>query len=245
MSRIRILALCATLAVGVCSAQAAFRVDDGFDEPLGDSGWRIQGPGYCELQLAIDDEGVTDDIKWVAISISKNFRFGPDPFTGLYPAIELDFMQMEGVAREDLATRIIITSEMINNSTGTDWLDYHWRLYGHGIAMFNRELTNPTVEVAEDGWLIDPFASYAWDTDDVFGTEELSVFDGVIPNNDAFFPGSGSGSLIIDIDPYCDLPCVEPAIFKFWQAPTPEPTTLALLAIGGMILSRRPRGVRA
>ena len=150
MSRMWILTLCATLAVGVCSAQAAFRVDDGFDEPLGDSGWRIQGPGYCELQLAIDDEGVTDDIKWVAISISKNFRFGPDPFTGLYPAIELDFMQMEGVAREDLATRIIITSEMINNSTGTDWLDYHWRLYGHGIAMFNRELTNPTVEVAED-----------------------------------------------------------------------------------------------
>ena len=51
--------------------------------------------------------------------------------------------------------------------------------------------------------------------------------------------------MIIDIDPYCDLPCVEPAIFKFWQAPTPEPTTLALLAIGGLILSRRPRGVRA
>jgi len=241
MSRVWILALCATLALGVCSAQAASRVDDGFDELLGDSGWRIQGPGYCELQLAIDDEGVTDDIKWVAISISKNFRFGPDPFTGLYPAIELEFRQAEGVPLEDLATRIIITSEMISNSTGTDWLDYHWRLYGHGIAAFNREMTNPTVEVTEDGWLIDPFGSYEWDTDEVFGTEELSVFDGVVYDGRSFFPGSGSGSLVIDIDPYCDDPCQDPAIFKFWQAPTPEPTTLALLALGSLAFLRRQR----
>ena len=38
MSRMWILAVCATLALGVCSAQAAFQVVDGFDEPLGDSG---------------------------------------------------------------------------------------------------------------------------------------------------------------------------------------------------------------
>jgi hypothetical protein len=239
MSRALILALCAAIAVGVSASQAAVRL--GFDEPLGNSGWRVQGPGYAELQLAIDAEGETHGIKWVAISISKNFRFGPDPFTGLYPAIELDFMQMDGVHLEDLATRIIITSELVNNSTDTDWFDYHWRLFGHGIASFNRELTNPTGEVSEDGWLISPFDQYAWSTDHVFGTEELSVWDGVVPNGDAFFPGSGSGSLVIDINLVHDSPHDSPAIFKFWQAPTPEPATLTLLALGGAVVTRRRR----
>ena len=68
MSRVWIIALCAAIGVGASAGHAAMRTT--FDEPLGNSGWRVQGPGFYELQLAIDGEGVVGDIKWVAISIS-------------------------------------------------------------------------------------------------------------------------------------------------------------------------------
>ena len=238
MSRFWLIAVCIVVGLSIATADAAVSTTRGF--PLGNSGWRILGPTYYDLGISIDGEGETSGIKWVAITISKNFRIGPDPFTGLFPSIELDFMQMDGVADDDLATRIIIQSEAINNSTGRDWTDYHWTLFGHGIARFNRDMTNVTTNFLENGWLIDPFVEHAWDYDDNSDVEELSVWHGVVPPGGVFIPGTGSGSLVIDVD--LDVPNrPAPAIFKFLQAPTPEPTTICLLGLGSLAIFRKRR----
>ncbi|NLF32059.1 MAG: PEP-CTERM sorting domain-containing protein [Planctomycetes bacterium] len=223
-----------------CAAVSQAAPVSNLDEPLGDSGWRIYGPDHYNLQVSVDGEGVTEGVRWVAITVSRNFRFGPDPLTGLYPSIELDFAQVEGVALDDLATRIIIQSEAINNSTGTDWNNFQWKLFGHGIAQFNRELTNPTTDFMENGWLIEPFTQFAWDYDALREIDMLNVWGGTVADGDAFFPGTGSGSLVIDVtldDP--GMPA--PAIFKTALTPIPEPATVGLLALGGLMLLRRRR----
>ncbi|MFW6155271.1 MAG: PEP-CTERM sorting domain-containing protein [Planctomycetota bacterium] len=134
---------------------------------------------------------------------------------------------------------IIIQSELVNNSTGTDWTDYHWKLFGHEIARFNRDLTNPTTDFQEDGWWLDAFSEFAWDYDVEHDIDMLNAWNGVVPAGEAFFPGSGSGSLVIDIQMAIGAP--EQAIFKFVQTPTPEPATAGLLAIGGILLLRKRR----
>jgi len=167
MSRLWILSLCATIAlVGGVSRGAVLA---NFDEPLGDSGWRVQGPSWCELQLAYEQEEV-GGIDTVFITIYKTFRYGPDSF-GRFPGIELSFRQMDGVPTEELATRIVIESEIIENATGSDWYDYHWKLFGCSAASFNQEMTNPTTDPDEEGWYIDPFTQADWIIDEVFGTE--------------------------------------------------------------------------
>ncbi len=240
MLMVRSIALLTSVALLACAAAVqAAPVSSNLNEALGDSGWRIYGPSHYDLEVSIDGEGQSGDVKWVAITLSKNFRFGPDPLTGLYPAIELDFTQMDGVATDDLANRIIIQSELINNSTGTDWTDYHWKLFGHEIARFNRDLTNPTADFEEDGWWLDAFGEFAWDYDAEHDIDMLNAFSGVVPAGEGFFPGTGSGSMIIDIT--LDGLAPEPAIFKFVQAPTPEPATLGLLALGGAALFYKRR----
>jgi len=236
MSRLWILSLCATIAlVGGVSRGAVLA---NFDEPLGDSGWRVQGPSWCELQLAYEQEEV-GGIDTVFITIYKTFRYGPDSF-GRFPGIELSFRQMDGVPTEELATRIVIESEIIENATGSDWYDYHWKLFGCSAASFNQEMTNPTTDPDEEGWYIDPFTRADWIIDEVFGTEELALSEGVVLDGDAFFPGTTPGGLVIDID-LDNVPCQPPITFGLWQAPTPEPATLALVVLGGVVVIRQRR----
>ncbi len=235
----------ASIVVGmlVLSAQGAVMSTE--DVPLGNSGWKVNGPSYYDLNVDVQSEGENGGIKWVSIIISKNFRFGPDPFTGDFPSITLTFSQVDDVAAEDLATRIIILEENIANSTGSDWTDFHWLLFRHGIAGFNQEMTNPTTDVQEYGWLISPFTQYTWEQNPALDVEMLSVEGGVVLDNESFHAGTGSGTMVIDIDlglndAPIDAP-PSPAIFKLSQMPTPEPATLTLLAVGGVALLRRRR----
>lgn len=237
---VRSLALLTFCALLTCAGVVQAAPVSNLDEPLGNSGWRIFGPSHYDLEVSVDGEGDANGVQWVAITISKNFRFGPDPLTGLYPAIELDFSQMDGVAPENLATRIIIQSELINNSTGTDWTDYHWKLFGHEIARFNRDLTNPTADFEEDGWWLDAFSEFAWDYDAEHDIDMLNAWNGVVPDGEAFFPGSGSGSLVIDVT-LDGQSTPDTAVFKFVQTPTPEPATISLLVLGGAVLLSKRR----
>ncbi len=234
MSRGRILAL--VLAIGVATVAAeANPISHVY--PLGDSGWTVTGPSFYELVVVVDGEGIdSDGVPFVAIEISKKFRFGPDPDTGVFPSITLDFSQTKPDA--ETAARIYLADETVTNLTGAEWQDFHWVLFRHGTAQFNQDKTNVTTDVNENGWLIAPFTEHEWTVNDASDTEELSVWGGSVPADGVFFPGNGSGNLVIDLE----LTGPDPASFTFKQIPTPEPTVLCLLAAGGAgLLARRKR----
>jgi len=70
-------------------------------------------------------------------------------------------------------------------------------------------------------------------------TSEI-VDGGVVPDGHTFFPGATAGRLCIDVDL-----AAEDSDFTLEQVPTPEPGTIALLAVGGAIFlvrRRRRRG---
>lgn len=216
------------MLLGVCAwgAQASTFL-------LEEAGWQITGANANELGITVDTVDVdANGRKFVVIEISKEFVFGPDPQTQVIPSIVLAFTQIAEDA--DTATRIFIADETVTNSTGVDWYDYHWILMRHGVATFNRELT-----AVGDGFRVDPFKQAQWHANPNLDNEQLNVWDGKLNAGGVFFPGSGPGNLVIDVD-------TSPSrwvSFSFKQLPTyiPEPASAALLLFGAAAWLRKRR----
>jgi hypothetical protein len=231
--RLARIALILTL-LGVCAWTAQGATINVFSLP--EIGWQISGSSAFDVNVALDNVGTdANGRKFATIEISKKFRYGPDPQTGVFPSILMDFTQIGTDA--NTVTRIFIADESVTNLTGVTWTDYHWILMRHGVATFNQDLSNVG---GVDGFSVDPFAQHQWTVNDNLDQEVLSVSGGIVPANGLFLPGDGLGNLVIDIVPDT-LPGA--MSFTFKQLPTyvPEPASMTLLLLGAAALRRRRR----
>ncbi len=164
--------------------------------------------------------------------IEKSAQFQQGPVNGVFPSIVIQFQQVASPA----TTSIVIDDEIITNSTGTGWTDFHIGLVDtSGGTVFNPVKTLAAGGTGPIHWTIAPFLQAAFSTDLL----SLDIWDGVLPNGANWFPGSGAqdGQLWIDLTPNPN----NTASFVLVETPTPEPATLSLLALGGLALIRRRR----
>jgi MYXO-CTERM domain-containing protein len=124
----------------------------------------------------------------------------------------------------DTADRIIITEATITNDTGVGWISFTDTLIGD-VATFN--------EAASAGFASSPFDTAVFDPNG----HEVVFTGGVLLDGAVWNPGVGPGGLRIDVD----LSSNTAASFVLRQQafPVPTPGSVALLAIGGLLLIRR------
>lgn len=196
-------------------------------------GWSVTTPSGFDGSIYTDF--VSDEL--VMIEVSKDFH-APIGDDGTYPPIELLFMQIADDA--NTAPRIVIADETVTNLTGSTWTDFHWTIDSEGLnAWFN---TDPMSEYNSLGFTTSPFVNHAFggylDAPGTTMATELSADGGQVPDTASFFPGNGSGELIIDVD----LSDKNGASFLFSQFPTPEPSLLlAMLMAAPIVLGRLRR----
>jgi hypothetical protein len=235
-----VMAMC--LAVGVLGPGArAAVVTVPLAVPGGDdSGWDAS---YDDSIVAISVNSV-DPGGSVEITIEKDFLQPPNPVTGLFPPILIDFIQRLPDAQT--APTIYVLDESIHNGTGVHWTDFHWEVLNQGEAWFDADgSTDFGIEPPEftEVKMVPPFLNQHWGTrpSDPNQVVILDVDGGLGIAPDGFFsPSPGSSMLVIQTD----LEGTEALLsFTFKQFPTPEPTTLALMGVGavGMALARRRR----
>ena len=215
---ILVCALCATPA-----AQAGSIV-------LGDSGWEAIWDSSLDGFVDIAVDVVTDN----AVFIEKSAEFTQGPGPGGFPAIAIVFRQIAFPA----VTQIVINDEIIANSTGVDWTDFHMILLDGGDATFNPGLTNASG--GGMGFSTSPFDNQMFNDDntefwvDGFGLGPNGS-DAVVPAGGIWFPGL-IGELYIDVVPHTSAPF---ALFTLKETPTPEPATGLLLMLAAAVCIRR------
>jgi hypothetical protein len=191
-------------------------------EPFGGSGWQASGEGAGGINF----------IAWVddTVFIQKfaEFTQGPDEF-GLFPSIPIVFEQVA----PSTVNEIVIVDEILTNSTGVDWTEFHWDILdGGGNAWFysgpdfmfestplsNQYFSPDSTSFWVDGYGLGPGGS-----------------DAVVPDGSVWFPGDGAigGELIMEVV------STGSTVFTLDQYPVPEPGTLALLAVGAIGALRR------
>jgi hypothetical protein len=150
------------------------------------------------------------------------------------PPILIQFQQIAPSA----AAHIVIDDEMLTNSTGVTWTDFHIELVNlSGGAVFDPVKTAASGGTGPIGWTVEPFALAVFSSN----LKKLDIWDGQVPSGETWFPGDGAhdGQLWIDVTPDQNNSCS----FVLVEQPTttgiPEPATLCLLALGGLAIIRR------
>ncbi|MBA7554762.1 hypothetical protein ES705_47393 [subsurface metagenome] len=172
---------------------------------------------------------VTED----EVYIQKAAEFTQPPGPAGFATIAIQFQQVSA----DAVSQIIIADEIITNSTGVDWTDFHWELLNGPDAVFDSAATLAA------GFYTSPLDNKT------FGSGDTSLMvdgfglgpggsDAVVAAGAVWFPGDGAtnGELFIDVVPSAQEPYT---VFTLKETPTPEPATLGLLLIGGLALLRR------
>ncbi|MDM8005351.1 MAG: PEP-CTERM sorting domain-containing protein [Phycisphaerae bacterium] len=220
------LSLAAAAALLVVSSANAGLV------PLDNTGWQATWDGRFDGLVDIWIPSASPPTaSTIFIQKSAQFTQGPDEF-GQFPTIPITFMQIG----PSTITRIVIQDEIITNTTGVDWTDFHFDLMDSGDAWFEHgpgfffttsPLDNQVFSADNKSFSVDGFGRGPNNT------------DAVVPNNSVWYPGDGpfDGNLVIrvvsktDDEPY--------TVFTLKETPTPEPASLLLLALGGLLLRRR------
>jgi hypothetical protein len=190
-------------------------------------GWRANWPPPDgSIGIVVDE--VTRE--YIRIQISKDFTEPPDE-QGIFPPRLIDFVQIADDA--NTVPRIIIEDEIITNLTGADWTDFHWKILNGRDAWFNVPLSSSfDVSPFRQKVFSDPFNLF----NDPNKATDLEAFDGLVRHGESFFPGIRAGALVIDVDLWGSE---DPLSFTLKEIPTPEPATLALLAVAGLFALRR------
>jgi hypothetical protein len=196
--------------------------------PLGtNSGWQAEILDAEDPFVDVVTDGQTTD----TLFIEKSAEFFGPATGGTLPAIDIVFRQ----TAPSTITRISIDDEIITNSTGLDWVDFHFEIIGSG-AQFNPAATAASGGAAPIGWRIAPFTTAAFGG----GNTTLDIAGGTVPNGTQWFPGDapgGDGALVIDVVSASSAP------FTVWtlrERPTiPEPTLLSLPIVVLLAASRR------
>lgn len=175
------------------------------------SGWSASLSGAA---TGITVNGIDGDTLYV--SITKNF--GQPDASWQLPVAQIAFVQTGTTA----ASRIVIQSEEIANNSGCTWTGFRWSIFESGVAMFN----------TDSNWDISPLQISTWQGVSGGDASILLATGGTLESGKAYEP---SGSLLIDTTPSQD----GNVRFTLKEMAIPEPTTMALLAVGGLWLRRR------
>ena len=211
----------AALVAGVAgSAASADVVRD-----LG-GGWQVIIADEIADQIDIVADGfvTVDGVRTLVIEKFAEFR-SYDPLTGLFGGLPVQFRQVGADA--DTATRIIITDEALYNNTSQAWTGFRMQLIDSGQAGFD-----PAATFAS-GFSIGPFTTTTYSA----GNTQVDFGGGVVPAGGIWYPGLGSGGLVINVN----LSNQNPVVFTLKETPVPTPGAAALLGLGGLALSRRRR----
>jgi len=225
------------LFVGAATTAALFlgaTAQAGFVD-LGNAGWRASWPNSLDsfLQIVVDGE----DANAVYIQKIAQFVGAPGP-GGLIDPYEVTFTQTAANAKPN----IVIISEAITNQNGVPWLDFHFDLVDSGNATFNVAATAASGGPGPIGFNISPFTTAVFGPSSSGPNTRLDLAGGAVLPGQTWFPGTGpggNGDLWITAVPQTSAPFT---VFTLKERPTiPEPSSLALLAIGGLALVRRNR----
>ncbi len=178
---------------------------------------------------------VASDFVGDTLFIEKSINFRQAPVNGVYQPVLVQFQQIEALA----ATHIVIDDEVLTNSSGTSWADFHMELVDEsGGTKFDPVKTAASGGTSPIiGFSISPFTVGAFSSDH----KMLDIWGGTVPSGTTWWPGSGSqdGQLWINVTPGPN----NSGSFVLLEQPTttgiPEPATMSLLALGGLALIRR------
>ena len=189
-----------------------------------DSGWAVESTHAALDLLPGNIIDVDLSARTVTITVVKDFG----PYTELLPGVidfpfgALNFKEID--VNADKIDRIIIQSETIANNTGLAWDSFSWYVEPSGAAEFN---ASESASWATTPW----FSSWSFET-----AHKLVASNGSVANGATFAPG---GNLVIDIYPDSSD---SPLAITLKQHVSPEPATVAVLVVGGiLIVSRRLR----
>jgi hypothetical protein len=193
-----------------------------------DGGWRASWDDALDRFVDVYSIGVVGD----ALFIEKSAEFTLGPEGGVFAPIDIVFTQTSA----DAVSSIVIDDEIIANSTGADWLDFHLELVGDA-ATFNDDLTADSGGPGPIGFSIAPFTEAEFSGD----LRRLDLFGGLVPDGHLWFPGVAGGQLWIDVTGG------EGTTFTLRETPTvPAPGSLVLLAAAVLLgIPRRRRRVGA
>lgn len=217
-----VLALVTPMALGSISVNLIDTTNPG--QPR-DSGWTAVLADNIHNGIIVDAVGAD----YVVIEIAKDFYTSPT--NGDFTPNVIQFTQR--LADGQTMPKILINDESIWNITGQAWTDYHWWLTG-SVAAFDKAATDAS------GFSVEPFTKKTWSAAPVGWaatySSELAVTGGTVADGDFFNPGLTSGYLAIQ----ADLSNQQAVSFTLYQAPMPEPATIALLLSGaGLLVGRR------
>jgi hypothetical protein len=190
--------------------------------------WQASWDPSLDSYVSIGAKGVVND----AVYIEKSAEFIQPPVNGIFPSIAVVFRQ----TGPSTVTDIVIDDEIITNSTGVDWTDFHFEVLNGPDAKFDPVATGGSGGDLPIGWTIAPFTQAAFTADLL----ELNVWGGVVPAGGLWFPGDGAtnGQLWIDVVSKHNLPYT---VFTLKETPTPEPIAVSLFVLSGVVLLRRRR----
>jgi len=227
------------LQLGPLSARSAMVMLK--DSGGNDSGWAAWFDSSLDPFVDVSANLVDTGQDAVFIHLTKEFRQGSE--NGVFPSIPIVFAQVSPNA----VSNIVIDDEIIINSTGQDWTDFHMSLMDHGDARFDADKTANSGGTGPIGFSLGPFTQAQFVPDSGGNLTTLNIFSGVVPTGTPWFPGSGAndGQLWISVN-------TEPGstIFTLLETPTmtaavPLPTSawmgIALLGGGGILAAVRRR----
>ena len=206
---------------------------------LGDSNWVASWDVSLDGLVDIIFDGRVGD----TVFIEKTAEFiQPPNAAGIFPTIPITFSQVGPTT----VNQIAINDEIITNSTGHDWTDFHFVVAHGGDAAFNQPLSDASTPV---GFYTAPFDNQMWGGNvgpglytefwvDGFGLGpggSDAIIPGQFPGN-IWNPGNGAfnGELFIDVVPKATAPYT---VFTLKETPTgviPEPSTY--LVFSGLAL---------
>jgi hypothetical protein len=200
-----------------------------------DCGWSASWDASLDGLVDVVAQGQVGGI--CVIEKAAEFTQGPSLLTGLFPSIVITFTQ----TTQNAAPVIAINDEILTNSTGVLWTDFHMIIVDDGDAVFDPAATAASGGGGPIGWTIGPQFTNAAFSD---GDTRLDIFDGPgVPDGTQWFPGDGAtnGELFVNLATH-DIDGGEaPLVWSLKETPTPEPGTLALLALGGGLAAARRR----